>query len=309
MEYIEQEICILCKQSLLHFDIVYEGKIRADNDNKCKIVKCIHCSHIQLVGSRCNLKQHYDDDSQSQDIINKFNLTIKDIIYKEHVEITRRIKYLQISNNKHYNVLDIGSGYCSFAKKLVNSNINVKITCLEPSVKRTDTGKIYNNINEDENNIMIKNIYLDDNFADINNESFDIVTSWHVLEHLDYIFIDKVIQNMYKCCKKGGKIVIEVPNSEDELFKLDKYKQINYMIHHLSYWNEQTLSLILKQNNIHNFEIKHVQRYGFKNYLNWIYNLGEKQDCNMNDDLENMDWVEAKKKSKNTDAILIIIGK
>ena len=114
---------------------------------------------------------------------------------------------------------------------------------------------------------------------------------------------------MYKCCKIGGKIIIEVPNGNDELFKYDKYKQINYMIHHLSYWTENTLKLLMRNNNIKNYKIDFVQRYGYNNYLNWIYNLGEKQNCNMNNDIENLDWLEAKRKSKNTDALLIIITK
>tara|TARA_B100000683_G_C12455210_1_gene541756 strand:- start:301 stop:645 length:345 start_codon:yes stop_codon:yes gene_type:complete len=114
---------------------------------------------------------------------------------------------------------------------------------------------------------------------------------------------------MYKCCKIGGKIIIEVPHSEDELFKFDKYKRINYMIHHLSYWNEKTLDKLLSNNNISNYNFEYVQRYGFKNYLNWIYNLGEKQNCNMNNDKEHELWVNSKKKAKNTDGILVIITK
>jgi hypothetical protein len=65
----------------------------------------------------------------------------------------------------------------------------------------------------------------------------------------------------------------------------------------------------MKKNNILNYEIKFVQRYGFKNYLNWIYNLGEKQDCDMNNDNEDILWLNKKKLAKNTDALLLIINK
>ena len=114
---------------------------------------------------------------------------------------------------------------------------------------------------------------------------------------------------MYKCCKKGGRIIIEVPNSNDELFKIDKYKEINYMIHHLSYWNENTLEKLLINNKISNYEFNYVQRYGYNNFLNWIYNLNEKHNCNMNDDKKHFEWLRAKKIKKNTDAILLIIYK
>jgi 2-dehydro-3-deoxyphosphooctonate aldolase (KDO 8-P synthase) len=300
------EKCILCKTNLDNTKLIYDTEIRGDEDKKCKIIKCNICGHIQLIGFRENLKTHYDEDSQSNDIVRTFNLTKKDIIDKEKIEIERRIKYLNLNNNIKYKILDVGAGYCSFGNNLsINNNIN--ITCLEPSKKRTDIGSKINNIKS--NNIIIKNDYLDDIFVLKNESKFDIITLWHVLEHLDEHNIDIIIQNMYKCCKIGGKIIIEVPNGNDELFKYDKYKQINYMIHHLSYWTENTLKLLMRNNNIKNYKIDFVQRYGYNNYLNWIYNLGEKQNCNMNNDIEHLDWLEAKRKSKNTDAILIIINK
>ena len=65
----------------------------------------------------------------------------------------------------------------------------------------------------------------------------------------------------------------------------------------------------MKNNNIDNFKINFVQRYSFKNFLNWSHNLGEKQNCNMNDDTSNLDWLNEKVKLKNTDSILLIINK
>lgn len=299
-----EEICILCKKKINNYNIIYD-KIRGDTNNKCKIIQCLYCNHIQLIGFRENLKNHYEEDNQTNDIIKHFNITKKDIIDKEKIEILRRIKYLDLEE-KNYNVLDVGSGYCSFGKIL--SNKNIKVTCLEPSVKRTETGKLINNISKDDN-IEIKNIYLDNNFVERNENNFDIITLWHVLEHIDEKTIDNLIKNVYNCCKLNGRIIIEVPNSDDELLRLDRYKRINYMVHHLSYWNGETLSKLMLNNGINNFKIEYVQRYGFKNYLNWVYNLGQKQDCDMNNDKKDLEWLNAKKKSKNTDALLMIIYK
>jgi 2-dehydro-3-deoxyphosphooctonate aldolase (KDO 8-P synthase) len=302
------EKCILCKKCLYNYNIVYDNEIRGDKEKKCKIVKCIECNHIQLIGFRKNLKQHYDEDGQSNEIINTFNITNIDINEKEKFESNIRNNYLNINKNLNYKILDVGSGYCSFAKILIEKYNNLHITCLEPSKTRSDKGIIINKITSDDN-ITINNIYLNNEFVDNNKNKFDIVTSWHVLEHLDENFINTVLQNMYNCCKPGGQIFIEVPNSNDELLKIEKYKKINYMIHHLSYWNEQTLSKLCESNLINNFRFEYRQRYGFNNYLNWIYNLGQKQDLDMNNDNENIEWLNAKKIAKNTDAILLIIQK
>jgi len=77
----------------------------------------------------------------------------------------------------------------------------------------------------------------------------------------------------------------------------------------LTDWTEETLSKLLNNNKINNYHVKFVQRYGIKNYLNWIYNLGEKQDLDMNDDNTNIDWLQGKTKAKNTDALLVVIKK
>lgn len=299
------EKCILCKNILnTNYDIIYTEQIRGDKNNKCKIIKCNNCNHNQLIGFRDNLKSHYDEDEQSNDIKKTFNLTKNDIIKKERIEVFRRINYLNFENVNQ--VLDIGAGYCTFSGIVKNKYPNINITAFEPSINRTLIGKEINNIN---NEINIINNYIDNNYADKNKDKFDIITLWHVLEHVDENNIDNLIQNMFKCCKKGGYIYIEIPNGNDELLKLNKYKKINYMIHHLSYWKEDTLIKLMERNNISNFEIKFVQRYGFNNYLNWIYDLGEKQDCDMNTDKENLIWLEKKILSKSTDAILVIIKK
>jgi 2-dehydro-3-deoxyphosphooctonate aldolase (KDO 8-P synthase) len=299
--------CILCKNNLDNYEIVYDKKIRGDHNNNCKIVKCKQCMHIQLIGFRNNLKQHYEEDEQSNDIVKTFNITKQDIIEREKIEIDRRLQYIDIKDNE-YKLLDIGSGYCSFAKRLVDKNKNIEVTCLEPSINRTNIGKEINSINKMDK-IIVQNIYLDVNFVNSNENKYDFVTSWHVFEHLDENFIDNVLINMYKCCKVGGKIIIEVPHSEDELFKIDKYKEINYMIHHLSYWNKDSLTKLLNNNLIKKFKFEYVQRYGYKNYLNWVYNLGEKQNCNMNNDKDHFLWIDAKKRAKNTDGLLLIIIK
>lgn len=90
------------------------------------------CQHIQLIGFRNNLKEYYEEDEQSNDIVKTFNITKQDItkqdiIEREKIEIDRRLKYLDIQDI-NYKLLDIGSGYCSFSKRLVDKYIHVEVT-------------------------------------------------------------------------------------------------------------------------------------------------------------------------------------
>ncbi len=303
--------CIVCKKKLQdNYSIVHDN-VRDDITKSSKIIKCDLCCHIQLFGYRENLKQHYDKDLQTFDAIgNLRDLNLNTIISKEKVEINRRLQRLDI-NMSNKTILDIGGGYCTFSKVVRDKYENVNITVFEPSKTRSKTGEKLNSIKENDN-ISIINNYLDDKYANMMENKFDYVFLWHVLEHVDEKNINNLIQNLFKVCKKGGMIVIEVPNGNDELFKFEKYKNINYMIHHISYFTKNTLEILLRQNNILNYKIDFVQRYGFKNYLNWTYKLNYNLKDDMyvlsNNEAENL-WIEGKIKNENTDALWLELYK
>jgi len=303
--------CIICKKKLdNNYKIIHEN-VRDDDNKNSKIIVCNYCSHIQLLGYRENLKEHYDKDLQTFDKYgNLRDLELDKIITKEKIEIKRRLQKLN-TNLSNKNILDIGGGYCTFSKIIKNKFKDCNITVFEPSKIRSENGKKLNNI-KDEDNITIINSYLDEYYVNKMENKFDYVFLWHVLEHVDDKNINKLIENLLKTCKKGGKIIIEVPNGNDELFKFEKYKNINYMIHHISYFTKNTLEILLKQNNILTYKIDFVQRYGFKNYLNWIYNLGYDLKDNMflisDNEVEKL-WLEGKIKNENTDALWIEIDK
>jgi len=302
--------CIVCKNIIKDLNIIHKN-VRDDDFGNCKVVSCLFCNHIQLYGFVENLKDHYEQDLQTFDKNGNIrNLNLETIISKEKIEIERRLLELNDNlNNKR--ILDVGGGYCTFAKTLVNKYKEIEITVLEPSGSRVNTGKKYNGINE-KDKINIMNLYLDEDFSNEYENYFDYVFIWHVLEHVDDKNINNLLKNLLKVCKPNGKVIIEVPNGNDELFKIDKYKNINYMIHHISYFTKESLEILFKQVKIKNYLIKFVQRYGFKNYLNWIYNLRYDLKDDMyypSDDKYEKIWIEGKIKNQNTDAIWIEIKK
>lgn len=305
------DVCVVCKRILTTVEIVQEN-IRGDDSGGCKIVKCNKCSHVQLIGYRKNLKSHYDEDSQSNDIIKHFGIKKEDIINKEKVEIYRRIKSIKNNvdlNNKH--VLDVGGGYLTFSKILHNETESCFIDVIEPSENRVNVGININSI--DPNDISIHIGYLDNVFAENNKDKYDVVTLWHVLEHIDENNIDLILLNMLKVCKPEGHIMIEIPNGNDELLTIEKYRKIFYMIHHISYFTEDSIDYLFKTLNITNYKIDYAQRYDLDNFLNWKYQLGNKCDCNMydykNTNEQQQKWIAGKRQNKNTDAIFITIQK
>lgn len=107
-------------------------------------------------------------------------------------------KKASLINNYHPekgNLLDIGSGtgdFLAIAKKQ-----GWKITGIEP--------------NEKARNISIsKGVTLAENLESIESHSLDVITMWHVLEHVPNI--ENQIQTLKRLLKPNGTIIIAVPN-------------------------------------------------------------------------------------------------
>ena len=101
-------------------------------------------------------------------------------------------------------------------------------------------------------------------------EAFDVVVSFHVLEHvpapLDFLV------GLKKVLKPEGLLVIEVPNVDDALvavYQVPAYRQFYFQKAHLSYFSRKTLALALEKAGYH-ATISGVQRYDLSNHLRWM---------------------------------------
>jgi hypothetical protein len=111
------------------------------------------------------------------------------------------------------------------------------------------------------------------NLSRKNEGKYDIVTLWHVLETC-FPIPSELLSNAVKIANKNhGIVCIEVPNADDELMKLSTaFKDRNYMIEHISYFDKKTLERLSYQVapnskcNVYGY-----QRYGIFNYFNWIH--------------------------------------
>jgi 2-polyprenyl-3-methyl-5-hydroxy-6-metoxy-1,4-benzoquinol methylase len=127
-------------------------------------------------------------------------------------------------------VLDIGCGYGYFLTYLKNEK-NCNCTGLEFNDKAYNTGI--------ENGLTIYQEYIQAH-AENNAEKYDVVCFFQVLEHISEI--DSFMAAAVKTLKKGGKLIICVPNNNPWFYQNDKHHTLNLPPHHMSIWDKASLT-------------------------------------------------------------------
>jgi SAM-dependent methyltransferase len=77
-------------------------------------------------------------------------------------------------------------------------------------------------------------------FAKENSERFDVVCSMQVLEHITDV--RSFILASLRALKKGGRMIVCVPNNNPYLYRHDFYHTLNLPPHHAGLWNKEAFS-------------------------------------------------------------------
>lgn len=119
--------------------------------------------------------------------------------------LIKKVKLISKLNSDKGNLLDIGAGTGEFLK--VAQKRGWVISGVEPNEGARDFAHK-------------KNIALDESIAVLEGKTFDVVTLWHVLEHMPDL--QNMIQKIEQLVEVGGTLVIAVPNFNS--FDANHYK-------------------------------------------------------------------------------------
>lgn len=236
--------CYLCKNK--NIKRVHKGT--RDNSD-IDVMRCPNCSLVFLSHMDHITNELYEDNGQAKstaDIeINAYNF-----------DTTKRLQdYAGALAAK--TVLDYGCGRGAFATKLKNDGITRDIYTLEPNLAyKPFLAKHFNHL---------------DQLSDAKDNTFDYITLFHVLEHIPDPA--EILNSFYNKLKKGGKIILEVPHSEDALLTLygsAAFSDFTYWSLHLYLFNRRTLELLASMTPYKISYIRYYQRYGLTNHLHWL---------------------------------------
>lgn len=109
--------------------------------------------------------------------------------------------------------------------------------------------------------------------AKIEDESLDVLVSFHVIEHLPRPL--EVLAELKRKMVPGGMMLIEVPHANDFLLsaaQCEEFKQFTLWSQHLILHTRESLKRMLEHVGLIDVLIEGVQRYPLSNHLNWLAN-------------------------------------
>lgn len=244
----KQKLCYLCNSG--HF-AVRKGSVRGNET--LQVLECTSCGLVTLSSFSHLSQTHYQDGKMH----GEEPLSIEAWIKETETDDRRRYEMFKekITGKR---VLDFGCGNGAFLLKARNVAFDVRgvelETRLQPFFKEKKL-HVWNSVES----------------ALASGEKFDIITSFHVFEHLEDP--KAMLRALSNLLTDSGEIILEVPSSDDALLTLydsDAFSNFTYWDQHLYLFNSHTLPLMVKEAGFKVKWSKQYQRYSLANHLYWL---------------------------------------
>jgi len=223
------------------------GKVR-DNP-KLSVHECRSCGLVFLSSFR-HITENFYQDSKMHDTTPEVGSWCKATQWDDE----RRFKFLA-SAMENRDLLDFGcgnGGFLALAKAAAARAVGLELeTRLKPHYGSLGL-KVFETLGEVDG-------------------KFDLITAFHVVEHLPDPA--KELRRLAGFLKKGGRLIVEVPSSEDAMLTLygsEAFSRFTYWSCHLYLFNRDTLRLLAAKAGLKVDYIKCIQRYPVSNHLHWL---------------------------------------
>ncbi len=262
--------CPLCNSGHFHNYIICKDHTVSHED--FAIVRCDDCDFL-FTNPRPS-SETIDSYYESEDYVshqNKSNNLIN-LVYRfaRKFTLTKKLKLINSFNSTGKQLLDIGCGTGHFISYCKTNGWQVE------GVEPNETAR---------NNASSKGIRVAEHLSELQSNTYDVITMWHVLEHIPTI--NEYLKTINSLLNKNGKFIVAVPN-------VDSYDADHYKSHwaaydvprHLYHFSQKTMSKMMKK---HGFKViktkpmkldafyvsllsEKYKKPGIKNYINSIIN-------------------------------------
>ncbi len=153
-----------------------------------------------------NISDYYKSEDYISHTDSKKSLFDKVYQAVKNITLKRKLKLINSFNTKSKKVLDVGAGTGDFLK--VCKTNSWEIFGSEP-----DSGA--------RNIAAKKSVNLEKDLSKFQNHQFDVITLWHVLEHVENL--QEYITTLKRLLTQNGRLIIAVPNFKS--YDAIKYKE------------------------------------------------------------------------------------
>lgn len=236
--------CYLCNSTSFKSR---KGRVRDAQD--LNILECVACGLVALSSAGHIQVGFYEKSGMHGEALVPIDIWLKET----DADDQRRFEMLKVAlaNKK---VLDFGCGAGGFLVKAQALAAHVAGIELEQRVQTHWAGRL--------------TIHSDIVSAGV---GYDLITAFHVVEHLPDP--RKTLQSLAQLIAKNGRMIIEVPSSEDALltlFDCDAFQRFTYWSQHLFLFNAETLRQLANQAGLKVIAMQQYQRYPLSNHLHWL---------------------------------------
>ena len=142
-----------------------------------------------------DLENYYKSEDYISHTDSKKSMLDKVYQSVKNYTLKRKLSLINSFKTEGKNILDVGAGTGDFLNVCKNNGWNT--VGVEPSI--------------DAINIAAKKgVFLKENLDEIQNKKFDVITLWHVLEHVE--ILSDYISKLKELLSDNGRLVIAVPN-------------------------------------------------------------------------------------------------
>ena len=191
------------------------------------------------------LASYYESEDYISHTDSKTSLVDKLYQFVKSYSLKKKLSLLNSFNSEEKNLLDIGCGTGDFLLTCKNNGWNV--VGVEPNSKAKNLADSKLNFNEN------TSVYSD--LEKLANHKFDVITLWHVLEHVPNL--EDYILKLKSLLKPKGILVVAVPNykSYDAIY----YKQFWAAFdvpRHLWHFSKKSIQLLFSDVKMNVVKIK-----------------------------------------------------